>query len=79
MTLSQESFIGLGWNCIGLLTIVGWTGSTCYVMFRGLKQIGMLRVDAGFEFKGMDMIKHGESAYPADAWVETQYMGCETC
>jgi hypothetical protein len=22
----------------------------------------------------MDFIKHGESAYPADAWVETQYM-----
>ena len=23
---------------------------------------------------GMDMLKHGESAYPADAWVEQQYM-----
>ena len=23
---------------------------------------------------GMDYLKHGESAYPADAWVETQYM-----
>ena len=22
----------------------------------------------------MDYLKHGESAYPADAWVETQYM-----
>ena len=22
----------------------------------------------------MDYPKHGESAYPADAWVETQYM-----
>ena len=22
----------------------------------------------------MDMIKHGESSYPADAWVEAQYM-----
>ena len=22
----------------------------------------------------MDMLKHGESAYPADAWVEQQYM-----
>ena len=25
------------------------------------------------EFKGMDLEKHGESAYPAAAWVETQY------
>jgi hypothetical protein len=24
--------------------------------------------------KGMDLLKHGESAYPADAWVEQQYM-----
>merc|ERR1712156_493989 len=25
------------------------------------------------EFKGMDIVKHGESAYPAQAWVEFQY------
>ena len=23
--------------------------------------------------EGMDLLKHGESAYPADAWVELQY------
>ena len=27
-----------------------------------------------FFFLGMDLLKHGESAYPADAWVEQQYM-----
>jgi len=27
-----------------------------------------------FLFIGMDLLKHGESAYPADAWVEQQYM-----
>ncbi len=26
-----------------------------------------------FLLQGMDLIKHGESAYPADAWVEMQY------
>jgi len=25
-------------------------------------------------YSGMDLLKHGESAYPADAWVEQQYM-----
>ena len=25
-------------------------------------------------FQGMDLMKHGESAYPAKAWVEQQYM-----
>merc|ERR1712079_923164 len=39
-----------------------------------LKKVKMLRVEAAHEFKGMDMLKHGESAYPADAWVEQQYM-----
>ena len=34
----------------------------------------MLRVETEHEFKGMDLLKHGESAYPADAWVEAQYM-----
>ena len=29
------------------------------------------------EFKGMDLVHHGESAYPADAWVEQQYMDAE--
>ena len=27
-----------------------------------------------FYLIGMDLLKHGESAYPADAWVEQQYM-----
>ena len=25
------------------------------------------------EFKGMDLVKHGEAAYPAGAWKEYQY------
>ena len=29
---------------------------------------------AFYFFAGMDLLKHGESAYPADAWVEQQYM-----
>ena len=38
----------------------------------------MLRVEMEHEFKGMDLLKHGESAYPADAWVEQQYMEEDT-
>ena len=33
----------------------------------------MLRVSTEMEFKGMDLVKHGEAAYPAGAWVEYQY------
>jgi len=32
-----------------------------------------LRVDREMELKGMDIVKHGEAAYPAQAWVELQY------
>ena len=42
-------------------------------MFGGLRLIKKLRIDRETEFKGNDQIKHGESAYPRDAWVEMQY------
>lgn len=81
MTGSSEAAIGLAWNLIGLATIIVWTGVMCFVMFYILKKNQMLRVETEHEFKGMDLLKHGESAYPADAWVEAQYMkdgGVET-
>jgi len=74
LTWSAESAMGLGWNLIGILTITVWTGGMCFVMFAILKYFKMLRVETEHEFKGMDLLKHGESAYPADAWVEQQYM-----
>ena len=30
-------------------------------------------MDKETEYSGNDIPKHGESAYPADAWVEMQY------
>jgi Amt family ammonium transporter len=74
MSWTSEAAIGLGWNIIGLFAIVSWTGINCFFMFFTLKKMGQLRVEPEQEFKGMDLMKHGESAYPADAWVEAQYM-----
>ena len=42
-------------------------------MFGALRAAGMLRVDEETEKSGNDIPKHGEAAYPADAWVEMQY------
>ena len=42
-------------------------------MFGALRAAGMLRVDEDTEKSGNDIPKHGEAAYPADAWVEMQY------
>ena len=90
---AYESLTLLGWNVVGLLAIVAWTGLTSLLMFSILAKFNMLRVEHEHEFKGfgvvcqivgdysltflvsgMDLLKHGESAYPADAWVEQQYM-----
>ena len=65
----------LGWNIVGALAIVTWTGVTCFIMFFVLKKLNLLRVEPDMEFQGMDLIKHGEAAYPAEAWVERQYGG----
>ena len=62
-----------GVNCLGILAIFGWCGGCSLVMFGALRAAGMLRVDAETEASGNDIPKHGESAYPADAWVEMQY------
>ena len=63
----------LGWNILGLLCIILWAGFWSTLMFGGLSMIKKLRIDRETEFKGNDQIKHGESAYPRDAWVEMQY------
>ena len=77
-----------GWNMVGMVSIILWTGFTTGIIFWLLKRsnsntvicspvyfffghfrYNMLRVDLEHEFKGMDLLKHGESAYPANAWV----------
>ena len=63
----------LGWNILGLLCIILWAAFWSILMFGGLSMIKKLRIDRETEFKGNDQIKHGESAYPRDAWVEMQY------
>jgi len=63
----------LGWNIAGLLAIIAWAAFWSILMFGGLSLIKKLRIDRETEFKGNDLIKHGESAYPRDAWVEMQY------
>ena len=62
-----------GANCLGILAIFGWCGGCSLVMFGALRAAGMLRVDEETEKSGNDIPKHGEAAYPADAWVEMQY------
>ncbi|XP_045105403.1 putative ammonium transporter 1 [Portunus trituberculatus] len=67
------SLVTLGWNLVGALAIVVWAGGVCVVMFGALRYLGWLRVSVEMEMQGMDILKHGEPAYPAEAWLERQY------
>jgi len=68
----------LGFQIGGGLVITAWAFVWSLILFGSLKMAGILRVGTEDEFKGMDLIKHGESAYPADAWVEYQYSNRKT-
>jgi len=50
-----------------------WSGFWSIAIFGILKAAKLLRIDRDIEFQGMDAVKHGEPAYPAEAWVELQY------
>ena len=63
----------LGANICGMLVVGLWSGLWSLGIFGGLKYFKILRIDRDTEFRGNDMVKHGESAYPVDAWVELQY------
>jgi len=63
----------LGVHIAALVVILLWSIFWSVLLFGGLKYLGALRVSTEMEFQGMDIVKHGEAAYPAGAWVEYQY------
>jgi len=63
----------LGVNVAGLVTIIAWSAFWSTFIFGGLQFFDNLRVDEITETKGNDIAKHGEAAYPKDAWLEEQY------
>lgn len=65
LTCDHQLYVLL-WNFIGATAIIGWSGITSGILFASLKYIGMLRVDEDTELRGLDIKKHGESAYPQE-------------
>merc|ERR1719499_2857575 len=63
----------LGVHIAAAIAILAWSIFWSTLLFGALKYTKMLRVSTEMEFKGMDLVKHGEAAYPAGAWVEYQY------
>ncbi|XP_046459388.1 ammonium transporter 2-like isoform X2 [Daphnia pulex] len=73
LTGDESSAEVLGWQLIGILVLVAWGVGFCLVLFGSLKYFKILRVDSTVEVQGMDSMKHGEPAYPAESWEEQQY------
>lgn len=64
----RNSAFHLAWQCAGLAAILAWSGALSFVMFFILKKMHILRVSFELEFRGLDIPKHGEPAYPAEAY-----------
>jgi len=66
-------WLTLGYNILGALVIALWSTLWSVMIFGTLYFFKLLRVSAELEQTGMDIQKHGEAAYPAQAWIEDQY------
>ncbi|KAL5006721.1 hypothetical protein ScPMuIL_015527 [Solemya velum] len=64
----RKSGLHLAWQLVGMVSVTLWTGLICLIMFMTLKKIGYLRVPFDYELKGLDIPKHGEPAYPSEAY-----------
>ncbi|KAK3102396.1 hypothetical protein FSP39_011122 [Pinctada imbricata] len=65
---NADSGLQLAWQLVGLLTIIVWTAVLSFIMFYILKKFDLLRVPFILEMKGLDIPKHGEPAYPTEAY-----------
>ncbi|KAK3756579.1 hypothetical protein RRG08_045094 [Elysia crispata] len=64
----KASGLFLGWQIIGLVSIIAWTAVLCTIMFGSLRLLGIFRVSEEIERKGLDIPKHGEPAYPLESY-----------
>ena len=62
-TGSEESLNMLMWNSIGGAVLIAWNLIMSIIHFMILDRLGVLRVAAADEIKGLDVIKHNEKAY----------------
>ena len=51
------------WNCIGGAVLIAWHTVMSVLQFVTLDRLGILRVKAEDEIRGLDVAKHNEKAY----------------
>ena len=55
-------------QAIGVAAAMLWAFSTSFVVFSALKAANLLRVSEEEEQEGLDLIEHGNEAYPKSSW-----------
>jgi len=70
---TSHPWLVLGYQLLGMLAISAWSMAWSALVFGILNYFKILRVTIDDEEIGMDIIKHGEAAYPVAAWREYQY------
>ncbi|XP_045176658.1 putative ammonium transporter 1 [Mercenaria mercenaria] len=64
----KRSAYHLAWQLAGLCAIFAWSALLSFLTFFILMKARLLRVSFDYEMKGLDIPKHGETAYPAEAY-----------
>ncbi|KJH41747.1 hypothetical protein DICVIV_12278 [Dictyocaulus viviparus] len=64
----RRAFAQLVWQIICAVAIIIWSLLWMLPVLLFLKKIGKLRVAAEVEINGLDIHKHGEAAYPSNAY-----------
>ena len=70
---SAHPWLVLAHHLAAALAISLWAALWAFIIFGLLHLLKVLRVSRSDELRGMDLTKHGESAYPVGAWQEHQY------
>ena len=60
---SEESLNMLMWNCIGGGVLIAYNLIAATIHFGILDRMGVLRVSADAELRGLDVLKHNEKSY----------------
>ena len=61
-----HGFWQLGYQCLGIIVCIFWSGILSSLLFFFLKRINWLRIDEDIEIVGIDQCDYGGKAYQSD-------------
>ncbi|XP_023345641.1 putative ammonium transporter 1 [Eurytemora carolleeae] len=70
---TERASLRMGWNALGVLVLISWNGVAGILIFGILKKLNLFRANPKFEVEGLDIPKHGEPAYPFEAYIEETF------